>query len=473
MTTTEKIKYATISASPVKSFFVSMLTRDITLEDTILDLLDNCVDGIIRSKKSDRDKPYKGYRAEIDFNADLFTISDNCGGIPWKMHNYAFRMGKPTNTPVDAAGTVGVYGIGMKRAIFKIGKYCLITTQNGPDRYEIEIATPWFTDEKDWNLTPKYTRKPSTEDGTTIVIGALNDGIKEQFDKDRDKFTGELIDIISTNYAYIINKGFQVKINGQTVKPRDTKLIFDINPLGDKAPAIQPYIFKTKTDDGVEVFLAVGFTRPIPTQSEIESEQEQKRFSSEDAGWTIICNDRTVVFCDRTELTGWGDAGIPRFHTQFIAISGIVEFKSDDASKLPTTTTKRGINANLPIYAQIKNKMREGMRQFTDYTNKWKGKADEVKKQMQDGNLLSLNEIKEFSQKVDFNRTIRSFPAGEQYKPTLPMPKKIEPTKRRITFVKDLSEINRIAEYLDTPYSDPSEIGVKCFDIVLEEAKQE
>ena len=61
-----------------------------------------------------------------------------------------------------------------------------------------------------------------------------------------------------------------------------------------------------------------------------------------DAGWTIICNDRAVLYCDRTELTGWGDAGVPRYHTQFIAISGIVEFQSNDAAKLPTTTTKRG-----------------------------------------------------------------------------------------------------------------------------------
>jgi hypothetical protein len=51
MTTTERTKYAPISASPVKSFFVSWLTRDISLEDAILDLLDNCVDGILRSDK--------------------------------------------------------------------------------------------------------------------------------------------------------------------------------------------------------------------------------------------------------------------------------------------------------------------------------------------------------------------------------------------------------------------------------------
>ena len=37
-----------VDASPVKSFFVQMLTRDIELSDAILDLLDNCIDGILR-----------------------------------------------------------------------------------------------------------------------------------------------------------------------------------------------------------------------------------------------------------------------------------------------------------------------------------------------------------------------------------------------------------------------------------------
>ena len=76
-----------------------------------------------------------------------------------------------------------------------------------------------------------------------------------------------------------------------------------------------------------------------------------------DAGWTIICNDRAVLYCDRTELTGWGEAGVPRYHTQFIAISGIVEFQSNDPAKLPTTTTKRGIDASsLPLFTGKKIK---------------------------------------------------------------------------------------------------------------------
>ena len=40
-----------IDASPVKSFFIEMLTRDIDLVDAILDLLDNCVDGILRQRR--------------------------------------------------------------------------------------------------------------------------------------------------------------------------------------------------------------------------------------------------------------------------------------------------------------------------------------------------------------------------------------------------------------------------------------
>lgn len=136
----KQIQYEPVDASPVKSFFVTMLTRDIKLEEAILDLLDNCVDGILRSKKRNSGKkPYEGFKAEIAFKKDSFMISDNCGGIPWSLHSYAFRMGRASDHPADASGTVGVYGIGLKRAIFKMGKDCLISTQNGEHGYDVEI----------------------------------------------------------------------------------------------------------------------------------------------------------------------------------------------------------------------------------------------------------------------------------------------------------------------------------------------
>jgi hypothetical protein len=466
MSKTQEIKYVPVDASPVKSFFVSMLTRDIKLEDAILDLLDNCVDGILRSKHKAGNKPYSGYWAEIGFNKDLFSISDNCGGIPWSMHDYAFKMGKVPGSP-NIEGGVGVYGIGMKRAVFKMGRNCIISTRSGNDEYEVDINRKWISDEGDWKIPVKQVKTSMKDDGTTIVIGDLYQGISERFSASAESFKTDLVDMVATHYSFIIDKGFEVKINGDPVKPRTVKLIFD----NRSTEGIKPYVFKTRTSDGVEVFLTVGFTRGIPSQSEILDEQESTRYSSIAAGWTIICNDRAVVYCNKDELTGWGEAGVPRYHTQFIAISGIVEFRSKDASKLPTTTTKRGIDASSPLYLQIKNKMREGMRIFTDYTNKWKGREDESRKQIEKGTRLSLIEVKTESESLPFHATKQSVPAGDLYKPKLPLPV-VEATKRRVSFVKEVTKIKKVAEYFGDSNMEPSDVGAKCFDTIYEEARK-
>ena len=466
----------TVDAAPVKSFFVHMLTRDIKLEDAILDLLDNSVDGILRSRLREKshttNNPYSGYWAEIEFKKDSFTISDNCGGIPWDKHDYAFRMGRLPGGPPDAPGSVGVYGIGMKRAIFKMGKRCLIETQSGDYIYDVDISPTWTDDEDNWKIPVKSSNKSRPEDGTTVHIGELYEGIADRFSQDSLAFKADLQRLVATHYVSIIQKGFRVKINGDVVKPRPIKLVFDEKIIRKKKNAICPYIFKAKIDE-VDVFLAVGFTRPIPSQDEIAEDQEEKKYSSLDAGWTILCNDRAVLYCDRTELTGWGDAGVPRYHTQFIAISGIVEFKADDASKLPTTTTKRGVDASSTLYLQVKNKMREGMQIFTNYTNKWKGEPEESRKQIEAGEPLSLDDLKTESLQLAFNSTKTSFPAGEQFKPSLPQPKRLNPQMRRITFFKPVGHVRLVADYLyDDPNEHPAVVGERCFDIQLKEARK-
>jgi hypothetical protein len=468
----EQIQYAPVDATPVKSFFVTMLTRDIKLEEAILDLLDNCVDGILRSKnRNGETKPYKGFKAEIEFKKSSFMISDNCGGIPWSLHSYAFRMGRASDRPADTPGTVGVYGIGMKRAIFKMGKDCLISTQNGKHGYDVQIKPEWIDDEKMWEIPVKAAKTRMIEDGTTILIGNLYSGIAARFSEDAKDFESDLRRMVSTHYAFIIDKGFEVIINGKAVTPQPTKLIFDKRDRRSKT--IQPFIFKTRTEDGVDVFLAVGFTRPIPTEEEVATEQEEIRYSSVDAGWTVICNDRAVLYCDRSELTGWGEAGVPRYHTQFIAISGVVEFWCNDASKLPTTTTKRGIDAASHLYLQIRNKMREGMLIFIDYTNKWKGRVEEAKKHIEGKRAIPFDEVRAEAKKLSFRSTIKAVPKGEQYKPELPLPKKLEPRRARISFVRDVEEIESVAEHLfDDKNVNPSSVGERCFDLISKEARK-
>jgi hypothetical protein len=48
MATTPELAPDTINAFPRKSFFISLLTRDIELSSCVLDLIDNSIDGIIK-----------------------------------------------------------------------------------------------------------------------------------------------------------------------------------------------------------------------------------------------------------------------------------------------------------------------------------------------------------------------------------------------------------------------------------------
>lgn len=125
-------------ALPTKRFFVSMLTRDIDLKDAILDLVDNCLDGALRSAGVNP-VDYAKHSIEIEVGRARFRISDDCGGIPREIaKNYAFKMGRERADERDSESeTIGMYGIGMKRAIFKMGTNAVVRSFNSHDRFKV------------------------------------------------------------------------------------------------------------------------------------------------------------------------------------------------------------------------------------------------------------------------------------------------------------------------------------------------
>lgn len=464
--------------TPTKRFFVEMLTRDIDLEDAILDLLDNCLDGVARSQKKDPGQiDYNGYRVSINFNSTIFSITDNCGGIPLDKVEYAFRMGKPNNAPEENLATVGVYGIGMKRSIFKIGRHCEITTQHSEDEgFSVVIDEDWLQSDQNWSIPLQQALLSSDEFGTTIEITKLQNQIAEQF-KNKQFFTG-LENKIIYAYSYIIDKGFEVSINGQKVNPMPVIMRYEDNNDGD-GKSIQPYIYTGIIDDDVEVKLIVGFYSPLPSESEKEESKQQPRYESKNAGWTIVCNDRIVVYRDKTELTGWG-IELPVFHTQFTAISGIVYFKSNKPEKLPITTTKRGVDITSPVFLKVRKHMVEGTKLFIDYTNKWKGE-ELIKASNSRLNSSSsaspLEVIKKFetSDSSEINdkwSNVRNRLNEKKFKPTLPTPKNVT-TRKNISFSKELIDVELVADYLNISEGNTfNQIGEAAFDYVLREAKR-
>ena len=358
----------TAQGFPTKEFFVGMLTRDIELNDAILDLLDNCLDGVVRQKKglTTRDTPdfYNGFYSKITITDTSFTIEDNCGGIPMEVaEKYAFRMGRSAEKSDDELPTVGIYGIGMKRAIFKIGRSAVVTTRNDGCLYTVTIPEDWSSSEDDWNFPIEELHDDNVlpTGGTSIEIKNINNGIAELWNN-ADKlgmYINKLIKAIEQSYSFIIQKGFEISINGRKVTPLPIELLVTKEDAG-----IKPFIYTQNFDD-VSVKLVIGFYAPPPSPEDIDDENDLKR-STADAGWTVVCNDRVVLYNDKSHLTGWGEAGVPQYHTQFIGIRGIVIFESNNPKKLPMTTTKRGVDTSSYIYAAVKNRMRQGLKMFTD-----------------------------------------------------------------------------------------------------------
>lgn len=457
--------YTPVSARPVKRFFVEMLTRDLQLEDAILDLLDNCLDGILRSdlKNDDGDQPYDGFWAKISVKGDSFDIQDNCGGIPWSEHDRAFRMGRPVSADrEEPPSSVGVYGIGMKRAIFKMGNEAFILTQNKGDNYQVLVSAAWVQNEDLWDLEVRPDNGHMEEDGTHILVQGLYPEVSEMFVAER--FQDDLLHKIASHYAVILRKGFRVEVNGVVAVPNPIVVRFATQT--DGYSEVRPYIFKSDYN-GVDVFVTVGLREPIPGIERTTEEQEGVKFLSDYAGWTVICNDRVVLYCNRDELTGWGLFGIPRYHTQFIAISGVVEFRGDPRN-LPTTTTKRGLNFSSSLYQQVLERMRDGLRLFVDFTNTWKSMEKEAKDIVDPVPNVPYYQIRTEAEKLSFHATKRGLP-GEQYIPKLPRPK-TETTDVRISFLCPKKKVSRLADKILPNIDDlrdkdiPRSVGQASFD---------
>lgn len=468
------IETGVVKAGPTKPFFVSMLTRDIALADAILDLIDNCIDGVVRQLRAtasspDDERPYEGYWARITISPDTFEIVDNCGGIPREIaKESAFMLGRPTLQQDADIETIGMYGIGMKRAIFKMGRACTVTSQPTSRPYVVTISPEWLDDDDNWMLPLQEANERLEENGTRIQVTDLYEGIRRQFDESQSSFVKHLRREISELYAIIIKKGFVVELNGTPVDPIQLMLLFPKRVSPRNGAAIAPFLFTAQLDS-VDVNLCVGFYRPLATEQELEEEKEVRR-SRDNAGWTVVCNDRVVLHADKTRVTGWGTSNVPSYHNQFISIAGVVFFKSKNSLALPLNTTKRGLDTSSDVYLAILDVMREGMKKFTDFTNKWKGREPETMAAFDETVSREAATLITSLPQASWgtSRKLARATDAKKYSPDLPMPQDKDPT-RRISFARPDSEVRAASRALfGRDDVKPSDVGQRAFDNVLE-----
>ena len=363
-----------IDAMPTKALFIDMLTRDIKLIPSIVDLIDNSVDGAIRLRGS---ASFKDLWVRVRISSHELRIADNCGGIEADLaRKYAFRFGREKDAPW-VHHSIGKFGVGMKRAFFKIGRRFRVESQDPTSRFVVDVSVDaWAQDKKkEWEF--KFdTLKEGLKDvsperlGTIITITQLHRDVADEFKQ--QNFQTALKIAIEAKLQAALSRGLEITLNEIPVGTRHLEML----STQKLAPARKTLLFR-KLGKPVTVKLYCGL-----------GERDRNA-----AGWHVFCNGRLVLEADKTDVTCWGPpqvTGIPRFHPQYHRFRGYAYFDCDDAGRLPWNTTKTGIDTDNRIYRAVRPEMTKLMRPVITFLNKLKEERQAFKDEQDKGPLQKL-----------------------------------------------------------------------------------
>ena len=268
-----------VKASPTKEFFVSMLVRDILLKQAIIELIDNSLDG---ARKIRKESQFSGLNINVNFDGEKFEIIDNCGGIPIDIaEEYAFRFGRPSNIESVGGETTGIFGIGMKRALFKMGNNIVIKsiTKNSDFQVTIDVEKWLSPENKEWDFSFDYYNEDvghsEDEVGTTIIVTKLYKQIGiELSDPDFEK---ELIEHVERRVGLDIENGIEITINKKAMHGNNVRMISS----DEMSPVKESYV----DPSGVKVDIIAG----------IAPKEGNNKHLPENAGWYLYCNGRLKI----------------------------------------------------------------------------------------------------------------------------------------------------------------------------------
>ena len=333
----------TVAGRPSKTFFVDMITRDLTVEDALLDLIDNSLDEAVEQQRvnvmtvltggANRGKRFADASVDILIGDGRIEVRDNCGGISVEQaRTSVFRFGNPDVRP--AKGGLSVYGIGMKRAFFKMGRIIVVESSTDTERFRVDIDVHAWQEQgdeqdEDWNF--QFTEisehaEPPDWQGTKITITELTSPVARRLES--VSFAKELLARIASSYALFLEAGMRITVNKQPAE----SVLPEILTAKDMTPARKR--FKVGK---VDVLITAGVAPRSDTRRH---------------GWYVFCNGRMVLSADQSNVTGWG-LNLPKWHTKFGHFVGMVYFRSEDVRDLPWRTTKQGVVVESHLYQQV------------------------------------------------------------------------------------------------------------------------
>lgn len=437
-----------INASPSKNFFIDMLTRDIPVTDCILDLIDNSIDSVFRTFDiniielfdsgfiNDDITFFKDITITIEIKKNHFSIKDNCFGIDIDTaKNYAFRFGSGNGAVASKSG-LSVYGIGMKRAFFKIGKKIQVSSSTPTESFSMNIdVNDWAKDPNKWifEFSKTKEKEKNSNTGTNVIIDDLNESISKRFGD--EVYIADIKDKIEKTYTLFLDAGLTIIINSK-------KLLSNM-----------PNFNMSKDVPVARQTLEIGTEKDLVNVSIIAGIGDVKT-----KGWFVFCNGRLILEGNTGYKTGWG-VDFPQFHYKYNQFSGIIIFNSRNVNLLPWTTTKEDVEIDSEIYQNAINHAKILIRPILTFLNN----AYPDKKDVADEEEI----VERKAIKSAKPQSIAILSAEDTNFKFEPKAKKVN-NKTTISYSRKKTEVDSIKDHLDNKRLSNREIGELTFNYYLE-----
>jgi len=311
--------------------------------ECIYDLIDNAIDAardrILSKPGGATDQyglpdEYSGYRVDLTFESDAFSIVDNCGGMDEDtLTSRAFVTGTPSSHPYG----IGWFGIGLKRALLRLGRSYTILTDTGSFAAQLSFRAHEVGLE-DGELIAQVVASRGAP-GTSVRVADLNAGV-------RHEFGGSWRPIVPKNlsrrYGLYVAKGLVITVDGTPIDSFGPSLRHD-GPV--------PIHTKHVSVDGVEVFIDSGMHEAYRIKTEDGWTRDTEL--TDQYGWYFVCNDRIIRVAARESDIGFTAS----WHQEYYGFVGWVRFVSKDAEHLPWDTKKSAIDVSSGVFQNIKGQL--------------------------------------------------------------------------------------------------------------------
>lgn len=331
-----------INAVPSKRLFLSIIA-DYSLNRSICELIDNAIDIWVKSGRQ------RHLNVDILLNKDqqFICVSDNAGGVKKAELHLIVGPGQTSNLPTDE--TIGIFGVGSKRAVVALSQDIKITTRYKKLKtHRVEFDESWLEND-DWHL-PVYEVDDIAEGTTIIELQRLRVQIT-------DGVLNHLREHLEATYArFLKDKKCSIKINTEKLTPLD----FENWAYPPKYPP-HKYYGDLTTEDGkvVKVQVLAGLTK--------ESSPAAGEY-----GVYFYCNDRLITRGLKSYSVGFakGLAGNPH---PSVSLTRVIVSLNGEADLMPWNSSKSAINPNHHIFLAFRGWLVQVVKDYASLSRRWEG----------------------------------------------------------------------------------------------------